>query len=153
MHPLPLSPIMGARKGSIMQKKKHISFEPRLRRAVLYQVFTRYVSCLCFALLWDFLFNKDRLRPVSTAFLLFAAVFAVLAWTAWLRLDGLSVPKLDRRLFRRRKTPERAYGDLIDYVDEDIVTFDDLDDEEKDQCLVLSNLITAALFLITSLLT
>ncbi|MBQ8094172.1 MAG: hypothetical protein IJ242_11430 [Clostridia bacterium] len=134
---------------------KHSLFHPErhMIRPIIYQVFTRYLILLCFSLLWDFFLNNSTLRrPVSTAFLLCASFLVIMAWLAYLRLDGVSVPKFDRRLFRRKKTPERAYGDLIDYTDEDIPTFDDLDDEEKDRCLFLSNLITAALFVITSFL-
>ena len=40
---------------------------------------------------------------------------------------------------------------MVDYLDEEIVKYEDLDDEGKDRCLLLSNLITAALFLVLSL--
>ena len=62
----------------------------------------------------------------------------------------MKVPKFDRRLFRRKKTPERAFGDMIDYVDEPIVSFEELSDEEKDLALLISNLIAMALFILVS---
>lgn len=127
--------------------------EPHMVRPIIYQVFTRYLILLCFSLLWDFFFNRGAVRrPVSIAFILCAIFLLVMAWFAYLRLDGIRAPKFDRRLFRRQKKPERAYGDMIDYVDEDIPSFDDLDDEEKDRCLFLSNLLTAALFIVTSII-
>ena len=128
--------------------------ESHMIRPIIYQVFSRYLILLCFSLLWDFFLNKGVIRrPVSTAFILCAAFLLIMAWLAYLRLDGIRAPKFDRSLFRRRKRPDRAYGaDMIDYVDEDITSFDDLDDEEKDRCLFLSNLITAVLFILTSIL-
>ena len=66
-------------------------------------------------------------------------------------MDGINLPKFDRKLFRRKKKPPIAYGDMIDYVDEDIITFEELTDDEKDKTLFIANLITAALFFITSL--
>ena len=62
------------------------------------------------------------------------------------------MPKFDRKLFRRKKTPERAFGDMIDYVDEPIVSFEELSDEEKDLTLLISNLVTMLLFIAASLI-
>ena len=41
---------------------------------------------------------------------------------------------------------------MIDYVDEPIVTFEELSDEEKDLTLLISNLITMGLFILASLI-
>lgn len=133
--------------------KNLFRIESHMIRPIIYQVFTRYITLLFFSLLWDFFLNKGSIhRPVSTAFVLCAIFLAVMAWLAYLRLDGIRAPRFDRRLFRWKKKPARSYGDIIDYIDEDIPTFDDLDDEDKDRCLFLSNLITAVLFILTAVI-
>ena len=135
------------------QPKRLFHIEQHMIRPIIYQVFTRYITLLFFSLLWDFFLNKEPVRrPVSTAFLLCTVFLAVMAWMAYLRLDGVRAPRFDRRLFQWKRKPARSYGDMIDYIDEDIPTFDDLDDEDKDRCLFLSNLITAALFILTSII-
>ena len=127
--------------------------EKHMIRPIVYQVFSRYLILLCFSLLWDFFLNNGTVRrPVSIAFLLCAMFLLVMALFAYLRLDSMRAPKFDRKLFYRKKAPARTYGDMIDYMDEDITTFDDLDDEEKDRCLFLSNLITAGLFILTAII-
>ncbi|MBO4298474.1 MAG: hypothetical protein J5998_06720 [Clostridia bacterium] len=135
------------------QKKKRPPFEKYMIRPVVYQVFTRFLVCLCLALLWNrFVAPRVAAANASWGFAFFVVFFAAMAWLAYLRLDGVSVPKFDRRLFRRKKTPERAFGDMIDYVDEPVVTYEELSDEEKDLTLLISNLITMLLFIAASLL-
>ena len=70
-----------------------------------------------------------------------------------LRLDGMKLPKLTMLRVNPRKKPARSYGDMIDYVDEKPpVTFEDLDDAEKDLCILLADLICCALCAFLSLL-
>jgi hypothetical protein len=49
--------------------------------------------------------------------------------------------------------PARSGGDMIDFIDEEPdIRFDDLDDDEKDVCLLCADLICCAVFLTASLL-
>ncbi len=134
------------------QKPRRLAFERYMIRPVIYQVFTRFLVSLCLALLWN-RFVAPRVAAANAAWgcEFFVVFYAAMAWLAYLRLDGVKVPKFDRRLFRRKKTPERAFGDMIDYVDEPIVSFEELSDEEKDLTLLIANLIAMALFLLASL--
>ena len=129
-------------------------WQPYLKRPVFYQVFTRFLTGLCAALLWDHFLNTGSIRrPLSTAFTVPAAFFALMGWFAWLRLDGIRAPVFDRKLFRRSKRhKEQPFADMIDYVDEDVIDYDELDDSEKDLCLLLSDLITCILFAAAALL-
>ena len=131
------------------QNKKKQPFERYMIRPVIYQVFTRFLVSLCLALLWNrFIAPRVSAANASWGCEFFAVFFAAMAWMAYLRLDGIHVPKFDRKLFRRRKkSPERAFGDMIDFVDEPIVSFEELSDDEKDLTLLISNLITMLLFI------
>ena len=133
--------------------KKRPPFEKYMIRPVIYQVFTRFLTGLCIALLWNrFIAPRVAAANLSWGCEFGIVFFAAMAWFAYLRLDGVSVPKFDRKLFRRKKRPERAFGDMIDYVDEPVVSFEELSDEEKDLTLLISNLITMALFIAAALL-
>ena len=71
---------------------------------------------------------------------------------AWLRLDGVKLPKVMMLRINPRKKPARMYGDMIDYVDEQPqVAFEDLDDGEKDVCILGADLFCCAAFLVLSL--
>ena len=122
-------------------------------RPLVYMSFTRFVLSLFILLLIDFFLSPNAGRPIrSTLFLLGSAFYAVLAMIAWLRLDGLKLPKLLMMRVNPRKKPSRMYGDMIDYVDEQpVITFEDLDDREKDICILAADLFCFIVFLAAGL--
>lgn len=132
-------------------KKLRRLWQRYMLRPFLYTAFSRLVLGLCAALLGDHLFSNPAGHLRGTLLLLAAVLFALLAWIAWLRLDGVSLPKpLNARLSLLKK-PARGGGDLIDFVDEEpSVRFDDLNDDEKDCCLLCADLLCCAVFLIAS---
>lgn len=131
---------------------KKIQLEKHMIRPFVYMTFTRFILALTAALLIEHFIN-DPLRDISAyAFVFFGIFFAVLAWIAYLRLDGIKLPKFMMKRVNLSKKPAIKYGDMIDYTDEEIVSFEDLEDEEKDVCILLADIICAALFLLISLL-
>ncbi len=131
---------------------KKIQLEKHMIRPFIYMTFTRFILALTAALLIEHFIN-DPLRDISAfAFVFFGIFFAVLAWIAYLRLDGIKLPKFMMKRVNLSKKPAIKYGDMIDYTDEEIVSFEDLEDEEKDVCILLADIICAVLFLLISLL-
>jgi len=124
-----------------------------LVRPIIYMTTTRFLLALVVVLLYErFVTN---LRPDFRMFgFTFAGVFfALLAWIAYLRFDGLRMPKLFMKRVNIKKKPMRTYGDMIDYVDEEPpVSFDDLQDEEKDICCFFADLICCVAFIALSFL-
>ena len=83
-------------------------------------------------------------QSMTTAFLL---IYAALSWLNYLSLDGVNAPEIfKKKLFK--KPPKRKMGDMIDYVDEKVVSFEELDDDERTAASFVANLIAAVLFLI-----
>ncbi len=133
-----------------MKRWKRI-WQRYMLRPFIYMTFTRFLLALFILLLANHLIAPDGRDLRGMLFLLGAALFALLAWIAWLRLDGMKLPKLMMLRVNPRKKPARSYGDMIDYVDEKPpVTFEDLDDAEKDLCILGADLICCALCLILS---
>ena len=135
-------------------KKLRRTWQRYMLRPFLYTAFTRLVLGLFASLLSDFLLSGPAGRPLkSTLFLLASVIFALLAWIAWLRLDGISLPKfLNVRLGPKKRT-SRIPGDMIDFVDDEPpIPFDDLEDDEKDCCLLFADAICFAVFLLASFL-
>jgi len=134
--------------GKAMMKK--LKLEKHMIRPFIYMTFTRFILSLTAALLIEH-FIQDPLRDISDfAFVFFGIFFAVLAWIAYLRLDGVKLPKIMMKRVNPSKKPAIRYGDMIDHIDEEIVNFDDLEDNEKDVCILLADLICMALFFILS---
>ena len=133
-------------------KKIRRTLQPYMLRPWIYMTFTRFLLALAAALLCDFFLSPAAGRDLrGTAFLLAAALFAVLAWIAWLRLDGVKLPKFMMLRVNPRKKPSRMYGDMIDFVDEQpTVAFEDLDDAEKDVCILGADAFCCAVLLIVS---
>ncbi len=131
---------------------KKFRLERHMIRPFIYMTFTRFILSLTAALLIEH-FIKDPLRDISAfAFVFFGIFFAVLAWIAYLRLDGVRLPKFMMKRVNPSKKPAIRYGDMIDYTDEEIVSFEDLEDEEKDVCILLADIICCVIFLALSLI-
>ena len=127
--------------------------QPYMKRPFIYMTFTRFMFALAAALLADFFLSPAAGRPLrADAFLLTAFVFALLAWIAWLRLDGMRLPKCLMLRVNPGKKPSRMSGDMIDYADErPEIRFEDLDDNEKDICILGADLLCFLLFLVLGL--
>lgn len=132
-----------------MRKPRGKIFRKYMIRPILHMIFTRAILALTAALLWHEYAKIDAALPMRTyAFLFLGAFFLVMGWMAYLRLDGIKMPVLDKRLFEWKRKPKRIKGDLIDFVDEDVVSFDELENNEKDFCRLIANLACGAVFLI-----
>lgn len=131
---------------------KKPNLEKHMIRPFVYMTFTRFILSLTAALLIDHFLN-DPLRDVRAfAFMFLAVFFAVLAWIAYLRLDGIRLPKFMMKRVNLSKKPAIKYGDMIDYTDEEIVSFEDLEDDEKDVCILLADIICCVLFGVLSVI-
>lgn len=128
---------------------KHV--QPYMIRPTVYKAFTRFVYSLLASLLWN-RFVNDGAFPLANVFLFFCVGFAVLAWVCYLQLDGVSMPHLTDWMTSSlpHRKPERSYGDMADYFDEEVVSYSDLEDDEKLTCKLLANLACALLFLLLS---
>ncbi|MCD8022196.1 MAG: hypothetical protein LUF30_04240 [Lachnospiraceae bacterium] len=125
----------------------------QLIRPGVYMAFTRLIlACLAMGI-WQSLVNQDGywsvLMIVPPAL---SAIFFMLAWFIFLRFDGLHVPRFFRRKRKARSQKKRFRGDLLDDVDEDTYTFEELTQEEDDCCAFVANLACAVIFLVVSLI-
>ena len=136
-----------------MKKFREI-WEPYMLRPMIYMIFTRFVLALFITLLADFFISGSVGHSLkSNIFFLCAFLFLLLSLIAWLRLDGLKLPKLMMMRVNPRKKPSRMYGDMIDYIDEQPgIAFEDLADDEKDICILAADLFCFIIFLAAGLL-
>ena len=136
-----------------MKRSRKKLYHKYMIRPIIHMAFTRVILGVTAALLWNAFVDIDSSLPMRTLAFLFLGVFLLaMGWMAYLRLDGVKMPVLDRRLFEWKKSPKRIRGDMIDFVDEDVVSFDELEDKEKDLCRLAANLLCGVLFLLLSLL-
>ena len=118
-------------------------------RPIIYKTSSRFMAALAIALIWDRFFNRSGLG-LSAAFTLLAFAFAAAAWLAHLRSNGLRLPRLPSYK-PRKKDPAIFYGDMADHIDDEPVSFDELEKDEQDACLIVCDILCAVIFLIASL--
>ena len=131
-----------------MSKNKRRRLEKYMIQPLIIRTFTRFVISITFALLWKRFVAS--MQPMSTAYILIAVIFFALAWMAYLRADGMKLPKIDKKLFDRKPKPVIRYGDMIDHIDEEPHPDENLDDDEIELVTFYSNLLTGAIYLILS---
>ena len=137
-----------------MLKRIRSIWSQDLIRPLLHRAFTRLVWGLFFAFFLAFMIKRwgggDLRGPLL---LLWGILCLVGAWLSYLQLDGLRLPRLDQfRTLLDRKRPKRQSGDMIDFVDEEMQSYEALSDEERYLVLFLADLIIAIIFLIAAAL-
>ncbi len=133
-------------------KKILAIYKAYMVRPILYQCVTRCAVALAAVLVWD-RFVPSSLLAVRDGCLAAAVILLMMAWFVYLKLDGMMVHHLleDRRK-KKKKSKRRVGGDIADYVDEHIVSFDELEEGEQTACRLAADLLAAALFLTASLI-
>lgn len=131
-----------------LSNKPRFRFERYLIEPIIYKTFARFIIFLTLGLLWNRFVND--LFPATYVFGILAILFFILAWFAYLRMDGIKVPKLERKLLDHRKKPPIMYGDMSDYVDEDRDPFEELEENEKELCILIADILCGIIFLIIS---
>ncbi len=133
--------------------KKLISlYETYMIRPILYRTVTKAAFALTAMLLWNRYLNEGGKFQVFRDAGLLAGVFLVgMAWFSYLRLDGMTVHHLLEERKRKPK-PVRGTSDMVDFVDEHIVSFAELSEEERTACNLASSLLAGLLFLIPAVI-
>lgn len=118
-------------------------------RPIIYMAFTRLMAALIFLLLIArFVPNGPSLGMIA-AFL--TVLFALFSFLIYLRMDGIRIPRVKYIRPKKQKDPMRHFASMSDYTDEEPpVTFEELEDDEKDLCSLLSNLANLIIFLVLS---
>lgn len=134
-----------------MIKKIRMIFKKYMIRPMLYQSVTKFAVALVLCLLWDRFLNQDGYRSMAESALFVAGcVFLMLAWIQYLRLDGVRVHHLLEE--KQEKKQKHITKDMVDFVDEKIIPFGELDDEEQIVCRFLGDLLCASACLFPSLI-
>ena len=80
-----------------------------------------------------------------------ATTFALLAYLVYLRMDGLGVPRVKYIRPKKKNDPLRHASSMADHTDDDPgVSFEELEEDERDFCSLIANLISMIVFLVAS---
>lgn len=81
-----------------------------------------------------------------------ALYFLAWAWFQYLAFDGMRTKLLTGLDKLGRKVRKHSTADMVDFINEKVVTFDDLEDEEQIAAKLCSDLVVGILYLIPCLL-
>lgn len=134
-----------------MIKKIIKIFQPYMIRPTIYQCATKLSVALVLALLWDRFINVSGMfYVVRDAFLVAGIFFLMLAWFQYLKLDGMKVSKTSSEE-KNKKKKRHITKDIVDFADEKIISFAELEDEERIVCRLTGDVVCSLLFLIPAL--
>ena len=128
-------------------------YKPYMLRPIIYQAVTRFSVGLAAALLLDRFVNvnQSQYSAAEFSFLAVGIILLAAAWFNYLKLDGLESPFVDFK-FRKKKKKKHFKQDIVDFVDEKIISFDELQEDEQTVCKIGSSLLAGACLIIPALL-
>lgn len=133
----------------MINKLKNI-FKAYMIRPLIYKVLTKSSIILVICLLWNKFVNTSNVRSLTEdAFFVIGLIWVLFAWFQYLKLDGYTFQYVFRGKQKEKK--KHMQKDMVDFVDEEIVSFDELEDEEKVVVNMFSNLITGMIYVLISI--
>ena len=131
--------------------KKFRVYQRYMLRPMIYLTAFRLMVALILLLAIDRFVPRGPAPAMIAAFL--AVTFALLTYLVYLRMDGLRIPRMKFIRPKKKADAIRNMSDMTDHVDDELgVTFDELEEDEKDFCSLAANLINLVIFLAASFL-
>ena len=123
-------------------------YQPYMLRPILYMTAYRTLVALIFFLLVE-RFVQTTAANMIAAFL--AVAFALLSYLVYLRMDGLGIPRMKYIRPKKKADAMRNLTSMNDHIDDDPgVSFEELEDDEKNLCSLIANVVNLVLFLAAS---
>lgn len=122
----------------LTSRYKRYMFHP-----ILYKTVTRTSIVAVLMLLWQRYVSDGTFTIWEAPGFLCGVVLLIWAWVDYLRLDGVTIHHLLEEFKGMGKRQKKVHStrSIIDYADEKIVSFEELEPEERTYCSLLSNLV------------
>ena len=120
-------------------------------RPILYKTVTKLVIGIVLVLLWDRYINTFGLPAAEYGCFCIGGIIFPMAWFEYLRLDGMVLSHLNDKK-QKKKKKRHSSSDMADFVDEQVVSYSELEPEERALCRLLSDLLCGGILLIPGFL-
>lgn len=120
-------------------------------RPILYKTVTKLVIAIVLVLLWDRYINTFGLPAAEYGCFCIGGIIFLMAWFEYLRLDGMGISHLNDKK-QKKKKKRHSSSDMADFVDEQVVSYSELEPEERALCRLLSDLLCGGILLIPGFL-
>ena len=133
--------------------KKLVSmYQKYMFRPILYKSVTRVSVVAVLMLLWDRYVSDGTFTMWQAPALLLGVVLLAWAWVNYLRLDGVTIHHLGEEFKDMGKKKKfHSTKSIVDFADERIVSFEELEPEERTYCSMLSNLVLGVPLVVVAL--
>ena len=123
-------------------KKLRAMYKGYMLHPILYKTVTRTSIVAVLMLLWERYVSDGTFSMWEAPGFLCGVVLLIWAWVDYMRLDGLTIHHLLEE-FKGIKPQKKFHAtrSIMDYADEKIVSFEELEPEERTYCSMLSNLV------------
>jgi hypothetical protein len=123
-------------------------YKPNMVRPIIYKTATKLSFALLAVQLWNRWINTKSLMSLRDGYFAVGLIVLMLSWFSYLKLDGINVHLWTEK--KEKKKKHRMY-DIIDFADEKITSYDELEPDEQIACKLASSIITGVLLLMVSL--
>ncbi len=131
-----------------MKKKIYRKY---MLRPLIYMTASRLMAALIF-LLAVIRFVKGVQAPAMAAGFL-AVLFALFSYLVYLRMDGLRIPRMKHFKTKKKKEPVITASAMTDHIDDDApVSFDELEEDERDFVSFIASIVNFVIFTVLSFL-
>lgn len=121
-----------------------------LVRPTVYLAVYKSVAVLLLSLLWDRFLDHGQ-RGLGFAFAVFGLILLLLSWFHYLSLDGVNpIRNMKKNRAPKKRTRFRSF-DMIDFADEPIHQYEDLEPEERSACQFVSGFTAGLVFFLISM--
>ncbi len=117
-------------------KKIFSMYKSYMLRAIVYKAASRAAAAACLCLLWQRFVSDGRFTIWEAPCFAVGAALLAWAWVCYLRLDGVRVEFIGRERLAARRARKRLHAthSIVDFADEKIVAFEELEPEERIFC-------------------
>lgn len=132
---------------------KKLNIHPRLVSMVASKIFSRCIVGLMFLLLWKRFWSKGSYMALIEGgmLLLVGAIYLGMAWFNYLKLDGVGSRIFKKRPKKLKAKKHHIQKEMVDYVQEEPDFLEQIDDHQLTVCNLISNLTSAVIFIVPSL--
>ena len=120
-------------------------------RPLIYMTASRLMVALIFLLAVIRFLNYGASPALAAGFL--AALFALFAYLVYLRMDGMRIPRMKHFKTKKKKEPVITASSMTDHIDDEApVSFDELEEDERDYISLVSSAVNFVIFTALSFL-
>jgi hypothetical protein len=133
-------------------KKLFRIYKPYMIRPIIYKTVTKSSIGLVVVLLWNRWGNREGFFSLDYGFSIIGMFMIAMSWFNYLGLDGIDGTRIKDALFKSevKKENKHKVKHGMDFVDEKIISFDELEDDERIACKMASNIITGGIFVVAT---